>query len=123
MTTAAYRVELRLESAVGLGPEWLPVAVRSSLPDAELVSVESYNDAAAVVLIRAASRPAVGQALTPGAEGVSLPLVASPRGTVVNVSDAVEQALPPTTPGKAAVSVLAAVGLLAVVWYLVSRIS
>ena len=124
MAKPVFRVELRLENAIGLGPEWLPVAVRSSLAGGELLAVESYSETSSVVLLSANARPVIGQSITPGAEGMSLPLAASPKGTIVNVSDAVDVVLPGTSdPGKAALSILAAVGILGVVWYLVSRIS
>jgi hypothetical protein len=117
----AYRVALVLENTVGLGPEWLPTAVRASVPGAELVSVESYDEHTAVIIVRGAV-PAVGETLSPGAEGLSLPLAATPKGTVTAASEALDAAVPVTDTGKAALSVLAAVGLLAAVWYLIARI-
>jgi hypothetical protein len=123
VVTGLYRVELRLENSIGLGPEWLPAAVRSSMQSSELYSVESYSDTSAVVLIRSGRRPAVGESVTAGAEGMSLPLAASPRGSIINVSEAVDAALPSAQgQEKAAIKVLGAVGLLAIVCWLVSRI-
>lgn len=119
--TSLYRVELRLANASGLGPEWLPAAVASSLQDASLAAVESYDGATAVVIVRAGARPAVGSEVSLGAAGLALSLAATPSGTVVGVGDALDAAVP-TSSSHAALSIVGALGLIAVVCYLLSRI-
>lgn len=117
-----YRVALKLSNSTGLGPEWLPAAVRTSLPGSELVDVESYDGSQAVVRMRGVA-PAYGAHIAATPEGLQLPLPGAPTADVMAVETSGSEPEPVASSGTApAVQILGALGLIALVWYLIHRI-
>ena len=128
----SYRVNMALNRANGLGPEWIVLAMRSAYPGAEVSNIEHYDSSSAVVVMRwagPAGKLSVGSTVSPNVAGLQVPFEAMPVGTIrsaelvdVVQGSSAQSVFPALNERTIVLRLSMSAAILLTVWYLSSKV-